>query len=155
LSNQQESHFQSWDDPKYQREPPQSKNLQVRPQTAFQLRHFKERSILSSVCWLGRQVPALAASIRSPQSAALRIQDPGLYNDQSAALLPGRPFDAKIEIHCAKYFKISVATPRPLKFSFSTNSRKLAEKNPQPVGQIDKKICGSDMTAQSISLGLV
>jgi hypothetical protein len=46
-----------------------------------------------------------------------------------------RPFDAKIEIHCAKYFKISVATPRPLKFSFSTNSRKLAEqKNPQPVG---------------------
>jgi len=45
-----------------------------------------------------------------------------------------RPFDAKIEIHCAKYFKISVATPRPLKFSFSTNSRKLAEqKNPQPV----------------------
>jgi hypothetical protein len=57
-----------------------------------------------------------------------------------------RPFDAKIEIHCAKYFKISVATPRPLKFSFSTNSRKLAEqKNPQPVGQIDKKICGSDM----------
>jgi len=47
-----------------------------------------------------------------------------------------RPFDAKIEIHCAKYFKISVATPRPLKFSFSTNSRKLAEqKNPQPVGR--------------------
>jgi hypothetical protein len=47
-----------------------------------------------------------------------------------------RPFDAKIEIHCAKYFKISVATPRPLKFSFSTNSRKLAEqKNPQPVEQ--------------------
>jgi hypothetical protein len=46
-----------------------------------------------------------------------------------------RPFDAKIEIHCAKYFKISVATPRPLKFSFSTNSRKLAEqKNPQSVG---------------------
>ena len=45
-----------------------------------------------------------------------------------------RPFDAKIEIHCAKYFKISVATPRPLKFSFSTNSRKLAEqKDPQPV----------------------
>jgi hypothetical protein len=48
-----------------------------------------------------------------------------------------RPFDAKIEIHCAKYFKISVATPRPLKFSFSTNSRKLAEqKNPQPVDHI-------------------
>jgi len=52
-----------------------------------------------------------------------------------------RPFDAKIEIHCAKYFKISVATPRPLKFSFSTNSRKLAEqKNPQPVvSKIDDK----------------
>src|SRR3954463_3823877 len=38
---------------------------------------------------LGRQVPALAASLRPPQSGALRIQDPCLYDDQSPALLPG------------------------------------------------------------------
>ena len=68
-----------------------------------------------------------------------------------------RPFDAKIEIHCAKYFKISVATPRPLKFSFSTNSRKLAEqKNPQPVGQIDKNILRKRYGRRNpFSLGLV
>ena len=64
-----------------------------------------------------------------------------------------RPFDAKIEIHCAKYFKISVATPRPLKFSFSTNSRKLAEqKNPQPVGPISPNATyGSSVTRTCIS----
>jgi len=45
-----------------------------------------------------------------------------------------RPFDSEIEVHCAKYFKITFATLRSLEFIFSINSSKLLEpKNPQPV----------------------
>jgi len=77
------------DDPKYQRESPRSKNLQARPKTAFQRGHFQRAVPYYRACvWLGRQVPALAASVRSPQSTALRIQNLGIYDDQPAALLP-------------------------------------------------------------------
>jgi len=37
---------------------------------------------------LGRQVPSPAAALRAPQPSALRLQDAGRYDDQSAALQP-------------------------------------------------------------------
>jgi hypothetical protein len=67
-----------------------------------------------------------------------------------------RPFDVQIEIPCAKYCKISVATPRPRKFNFSTNARTLAEqKNPQPVvrhrSRVDPKPPSRRSLAQSLN----
>jgi hypothetical protein len=47
-----------------------------------------------------------------------------------------RPFDSKIDLHCAKYFKITFATLRSLESISSINSSKLLEpKNPQPVAE--------------------
>ena len=45
-----------------------------------------------------------------------------------------RPFDGKIEVHCATYFKIAVVTPRSPKVYFPDQLFQAAEtKNPQPV----------------------
>jgi len=35
-----------------------------------------------------------------------------------------RPFDGKIEVHCATYFKIAVVTPRSPESTFPINSSK-------------------------------
>jgi hypothetical protein len=74
----------------HQPEHPRSKIIQARPQAAVRSGHIR-RAISDdrTRVRVGRQVPATATSFRSPQSAALRIQDPGLHNDQSPALLPG------------------------------------------------------------------